>query len=288
MLDVVIGITTKDRQADLDETLNKLSDLGYNIPIFIIDDGSRNPIKIDHLPNFELIRLVRFNDSAGLVARRNYLARECQAKYMISLDDDSCFAELYNIDNCLQYMTSEANIFAVGLNVCESGITIYSENSNIQAITQYVGCGHIINVDHFNCLGGYRDFFQYGTEESDIGVRAFCNNKRIISWPSILVIHRKTTIGRVSARNWKYICRNTLLMWGLNSSWKIAPPLIARTIIGKFGQALVSENSGLKILIATIKGFASGIIDLIKYRNYRQPLDSKLFKYWLKMRWDHK
>ena len=108
-----IGITTKDRWEDLDDTLSVLDSRGFSdLETIVIDDGSSHPAPASLRNRFPWVRFERSNQSLGLIAQRNRLAEMMTSDYYLSLDDDS-FPAAGDFDKAVQFL--EAKPDTVGL-----------------------------------------------------------------------------------------------------------------------------------------------------------------------------
>ena len=59
-------------------------------------------------------------------------------------------------------------------------------------------------------IGGYMDFYQYGGEEEEYGLRALDDGWKFLYFPLIVVHHRVSRIGRSRGRILAYSIRNTI------------------------------------------------------------------------------
>lgn len=195
-----IGITTKGRVNELSQTLSiiEVSELKF-CPIILIDDGGGG--KFIEAEDFDLnLSIYRYEQSKGLVARRNELAEICKTKYLMSLDDDSSPVR-GSMTKVLSVLEAEDDIAAVALNLYNMITSHLDINIPDFTTRYYVGCGHILNVAVFKELGGYSDDLFYGHEEQEYALKLSRASKRIIHINEYVINHRKSDINRVIGYN---------------------------------------------------------------------------------------
>src|SRR5579864_1139561 len=117
---VTLCITTRNRQADLDEHFRSLSSLGLaSLPILIVDDGSTVPIRACASADFPNVQLTRYDTSAGLVERRNTLIASARTPFVLSLDDDSELLVAEDLIDVLSEMELHPDWAVVGYSIVD-------------------------------------------------------------------------------------------------------------------------------------------------------------------------
>ena len=277
---ITIGITTKNRYLDMEETLCKLINLRLNhIPLIIYDDASIEPVASEAtLSNFENLEIKRNNTSKGLIFNRNRIVEQAETPYVISLDDDSCFAATPNLDKAIKYFEDNPHIIGLEFNNIDTSQKIVTTHhilscNSIYAVKSYTGCGHMIRRDTFLSLGGYREYFVHMAEESDFAQRAWSKGLEIHYFSEIIVHHRRTPVARIPEREAFYNARNISLCNLLNK------PLIFGFIraIGSY-PILVKKNIRYPSLIGKITiGWINAWIFLLFNINERTPMSFKKY-----------
>jgi glycosyltransferase involved in cell wall biosynthesis len=198
---LLLGITTKNRQADLSLTLADLERKGnVDFPILVVDDGSQPPL---HLPETKLeVQLVRFEESKGLIARRNWMVQQSTEPYFLSLDDDSTFRDHVLLIPCWQKWMETLPSSPSPSNIDGSELPMWPEDWPEGEVSHFTGCGHLLRRSTFLELGGYREPFVHMCEEIDFGLRAVGAGFRILGLPAVVVSHRITLQARSNSRNW--------------------------------------------------------------------------------------
>ena len=195
-----VGITTKGRLDELRETLGILQNSELQAcNIILIDDGGSGEFVEEG--DYELdLSIHRYEESKGLVARRNELAKLCQTKYIMSLDDDSA-PESGSINDVLKVVESDDRVATIALNLYNSDNKPVDADSTNYESRYFVGCGHIHDVEVFEKLGGYNGDLLYGHEEREYALKLAKVGMKIIHMSNYVVKHRKSVINRVVGYN---------------------------------------------------------------------------------------
>lgn len=275
---VSIGIATKNRWPDLKTTLQRISASNLkNIPIFIFDDASDLACPFN-LAQFPLqVNLRRFETSQGYIARRNQLAQIMTTKYYLSLDDDS-----YPVSGSLQSALEFAEANEREL-LCLS-FPIYNpvlgkpQNVSLQSepyqVRSFIGCGHLLHLDHFLELGGYSEELTHQGEEMDIAARGFQRGFHCYHFPDLEIHHTASS----AERNWHrmdyYGARNNVF-W---NDWFMPPHLRAIKQI----RTLASRSMlGLRTFrLGQFQGEVAGFRDIPRYKVKRNPMSIQVYKRW--------
>jgi GT2 family glycosyltransferase len=280
LLLVSIGITTKNRWQDLKTTLTKIEEFGLAaLPILIIDDGSDQPCPFD-LSNFSLnVDLQRFEESQGLIVRRNQLARSIQTKYYLSLDDDS-FPVAGSLEAAIAFAESQEQLLCLGFPIYNPVVGEYQSRSQSPLPYQvrfFTGCGHLLHREHFLGVGGYREELIHQGEEMEIGARAFQKGLICYHFPAFEIHHMVSHRDRSWQRMDFYGARNNVLWndWFVPRHLKLIKQ--ARTFLSR---AILSLKVGR---IGQMKGELSGFKQISQYKNYRATMSPDSFRQWQKL-----
>lgn len=263
---LLIAITTKNRQEELLTTLRDLEAKGFGrYGILVVDDGSDPPL---NLPRCSLdLRVVRFPFSEGLIVRRNWMVSESPTPYVLSLDDDSSFRDACDLRPLLDRLDEEPSLAALALNIEDPEYPLLSESNAPAVASHYTGCGHIVRRSSFLEIGGYRDFFVHMCEEIDFGLRVSGAGMSILSWPAVVVVHRRVLNGRNEERNWRLSSRNLTCSWLLNLPWSLA---IFRTI--RTAGAIARGAGPGRSTLGGWAGMVEGVAMAWNHRSHRKPI----------------
>lgn len=277
---VQIGITTKNRWDDLKVTLEKIRDFGLgDLRIIVFDDCSDVPCPYSVSVICPGAELKRFSLSRGLIVRRNELAAAMDAKYYLSLDDDS-FPFAGSLEAAVAYAESLDDNFCLGFPVYTPLLEPRFEES-IDAkpyqVRSYIGCAHLLHRERFLTLGGYQQELVHQGEESEIAVRAFQQGLHCRRFPGFQIKHMAANAGRSYYRMDFYGGRNMLLWndWYLPPSRKVARQV--RTLAARLSYFASTRRPGY------LRGSLAGLQDIRRYKAYRKPLNQDQYKQWLRL-----
>ena len=203
MENLTIGITTKGRVEELRKTLEIIQDHEElaSSEIILINDGGGEPFISED--DYDLkIRILSFERSEGLVARRNLLARESSGDYLLSLDDDS--APIWgSFIKVLEIFNKDKKVATVALRLV--GNSEDFDSGGQQYLSRYfIGCGHIHRLNVYNKLGGYLPELLYGHEEIAYSYLLYSNNFKVVHTDEVIIRHRRSRINRQDVTyNWR-------------------------------------------------------------------------------------
>src|SRR5919199_5385845 len=90
-LDATIAIVTRDRRDELREAVRSALEQEGAIEVLVLDDGSQDGTPEMLSEEFPDVRVARFDDNAGVAARRNDAAALAGGDVIVSIDDDAVF-----------------------------------------------------------------------------------------------------------------------------------------------------------------------------------------------------
>jgi GT2 family glycosyltransferase len=272
-----IGITSRDRAADLHHTIEKQKAIGLgDIRYIIVDDGSADAEALRTIAaQLPRCRFVRHKSSAGYVQRRQEMAEMCETEFLISLDDDSYFAELTGMEKTIAAMTEDRQIGLVSFKI----IQLYIDPQRFERrITQYPpgntmffrGCGYVIRVKTFLAHGGFPAEFRHGAEEAHLQYRFFASGTKILHVPSVVVEHRWTWSGRPSAERAFLLYRSQPMLKLFNEPLLVALVGCAKLLLWNCWRSRGPRR--LQLL-----GLCSGIWGGMRLRRRWHPLTLKQY-----------
>ena len=278
---VSIGIATKNRWSDLEITLNKLIEAGFNsLPIIILDDASDLPCPFDlsAFP-FTNITFQTFPRSQGYIARRNQIADQIQTKYYLSLDDDS-YPVTGSLDKAIAFAEDRENLLCLSFPIYNPVQQEYENNSTQTEpyrVRSFIGCGHLLHCDRFLKLGGYCPELIHQGEEIELAARAFQQDLACYHFPDFMIHHTASNQGRNWWRMDFYGSRNNVLWndWFIPQRLKIIKQV--RTLISRSIISLKVRRSGL------IQGEIAGFKQISQYKHHRQNMSWAYFTQWKNM-----
>ncbi len=257
---VTVLIVAFERPEELRSTLSQLRlQTCKNIELLLIDDHSRSSLEPILKAEWPEARYVRNETNLGYIKSRSLGMLLATGDYVLSLDDDSCLTERDDIDRAVERMERDREIGVLGFDVYNG--TSWPGRPAISRPERYshlfTGCGHMIRKEVISRIGGYRDFYEYYAEEAEYALRVMNAGWRVLYYPSIVVHHRVSGIGRNLGRIWAHSLRNNLwtalLHFPLRRlpaelSWKIsvgAFEALRLFEIRRFAWAIASSARGL-------------------------------------------
>lgn len=271
---VTIGICTKDRWDDLGSTLAHVRARLPKVRMIVVDDGSSSPPPDEVRARLESARFVCDGANRGYIARRNQIASLVQTEFYLSLDDDSYIVG-GSLDEAVSFARSKPDLLCVGFPVVNGGGA--SEVPALPApvpVRHFIGCAHLMRVDRFRELGGYREELVHQGEEAEIAARGFARGMSCWQFPGVTVVHNYSLI----ARNWDrmdfYGARNRYL-W---NDWFAPPPLRASRQMRLLGERLMlcarTRRAG------HLRGWLAGRRTARELRAFRAPFSRETFDRW--------
>ncbi|REG98274.1 glycosyltransferase family 2 protein [Flavobacterium aquicola] len=209
-----ILITTKNRLSDLRFTLVKIQHLllQSDVECIIFDDGSSDGTSSFIEEHFPDIILFRNQFSKGLIHCRNQMLNLTTAKYAISLDDDAHFESDNVLENIEKHFVSNPKCGVIacrifwGLKFPNSTST----NEIIERTKGFVGCGHVWNMEAWQDIPNYPDWFVFYGEEDFAAFQLFKRAWEIQYLPAILVQHRVDIKSRRQQNDYQIRLRRSL------------------------------------------------------------------------------
>ena len=170
-----IVITTKNRCNELRSALQSAVRLRGDIEVLVIDDGSTDDTSKMVQREFPGVRLVRYEESAGLVVRRNQAAEFASGTIIVSIDDDAIFPSSATVVQTLDDF-DHPRIAAVAIpfvNVRQDEVVRQFVSGQTEPLVthSYIGTAHAIRRDVFLSIGGYRQQLVHQGEERDLCLR---------------------------------------------------------------------------------------------------------------------
>lgn len=266
---VTIGIATRDRGEELQETLVRLEQWAGQIEtVLVVDDGSQPPIEPVRSPHSDLdVRLARAVEPKGYIVRRNELIRRCATPLYLSLDDDS-HPEAGSIEAAANELLGAPELFALSFRYTEGPDRVeHWPGAGLgDGLTQtFVGCAHLLRVDRFLELGGYLEALVHQHEERELCLRAWKRGWRVRRSEALLIHHRRSPIGRDVRKAAYWNARNDLLIaflhFPLAASLKKVAWYLRRAV-----SVPAAERSGI------LRGVAAGLESVPRFAGLRSPL----------------
>jgi GT2 family glycosyltransferase len=213
---VSILIATRDRHADLAETLSRLQGCRPVVQeMVVIDDGSSKPVEHVVRQEWPDATVIRHEESAGQCQRRSEGFIACRGRYILQLDDDSAPVTAEMIDRAVQVLDQRPEVGLVAFYIFNgkdlpAGLQFSGES---RYTASFVGCGALMRREAVLRTRGYAAFFGNEWEEDELALRLMKAGWALYYDPSLIVHHRVSPQNRRSDRTWMRGFRNKL--WSL-------------------------------------------------------------------------
>jgi GT2 family glycosyltransferase len=277
---VLIGIVTKDRAEILPKSIDSaLSQKGGSIKISVIDDGSRDATpEVKH--RFRSVEWIRWPDSRGHVAARNYWINIGAEDYFASLDDDAWFIHNDEISEAVAAMEAQPAIGAIAFDILSPDRPDRRARSGMDRVSSFIGCGHMLRLSAVRKVGGYDELpGTYGAEEKDLCLRLMDAGYEIVRLNGVHVWHDKTQLAReLPAQHRSGVC-NDLVMTVRRTPGYLLPV----AMISKFYRHLFfAVRRGLTK--PTFAGFALFLRSFPETWQSRKPVKASTLRTFMKLR----
>jgi glycosyltransferase involved in cell wall biosynthesis len=170
-----VAIVTKNRKSELPTAIRSALAQTAAPEVLVIDDGSSDGSAEMVEREFPGVRLIRRQESKGLIVRRNEAAHAAQAPIVFSIDDDAEFLSANTVEQTLAEF-NDPRIGAVAIPYIEPNKGNRLEQRAPDAHGPWItdcfkGTAHALRRDIFLELDGYRDRLVHQGEERDYCIR---------------------------------------------------------------------------------------------------------------------
>lgn len=277
-----VVITTKDRRNELRIALRSACQQNAAMEILVLDDGSTDGTADMVRTEFPSVRVERYEQSAGLVVRRNQGAKLATAPVIISIDDDAAFSSPHIVSRTLTEF-DHPRVGAVAIpfvNVNQDSLVrqLAPCGSNIHATHSFIGTAHAIRRDLFLTLGGYREYLFHQGEECDFCVRLLAAGY-VVRLGTADPIHHFESPRRDFRRMDYYGRRNDILF-----AWHNVPrPYLPVHLAGVTYHGLL-HGVKLKRPLRMAWGLWHGYLNCLRQWTERRPINSSAYRLYRRLR----
>jgi GT2 family glycosyltransferase len=221
--------------------------------LILVDNGSKSDIwpSIYGLRTLsKKVKCISSERNLGVAGGRNLGISESKGDVLIFIDDDAQFISDNPIRKIVDKFSKDDSIGILSFKIVDlSGNVRREEFPHINKdlckdrefeTTYFIGAGHAIRRKVFDEVGLYPDDFFYAGEELDLSFRCIEQGYKIIYFPEVVVLHRRSLGGRmINEEKWARTYRNRLIV-----SFKYLPMkyVIASSIVW-FGKIMLLSKS---------------------------------------------
>jgi len=272
--EVLVGIVTRNRYKVVPKAIESALRQRYSrLRVAVLDDGSE-----DETPqlrsNYPAVRWTRWERSRGFLEARNFLMRDGDADYYLSLDDDAWFMNGNEISIAMQHMETNPKVGAVAFDILSPDREKASPRMEPRPTRVFIGCGHILRISAVRECGFYVPGpGLYGSEESDLCIRLLDRNWEIHFLPGVHIWHDKTTVARdIAAQHRSGVC-NDLAFAARRCPFPLVLGIMPLKVINHVRFA--ARNHLVRPCLAGLGLFLNCALDVL---NSREPVRASTFK----------
>ena len=273
-------ITTKNRKEELHLALQSALSQTVPLEVIVIDDGSTDGTADMVANEFPQVALHRFQESRGLIVRRNDGARLAQGEIIFSIDDDAQFSTPRVVEQTLAEFDSP-RIGAVAIPYIEPNkanrvLQQAPSAEKIWVAPAFIGTAHALRRDLFLKLGGYRDHLVHQGEESDYCIRLLAAGHVVRLGNADLIQHNESPKRDLRRMDF-FGCRNSILF-----AWQNVPTpyLVLFLLVTTFN--CLRWTFQPKRFLTRLSGIIAGYRDCL--RTKREPVPVAVYHRWRTLR----
>ena len=231
------------------------------------------------MAEFPAVKLHRFNESKGLIVRRNEGALLASGDIVFSIDDDAEFSTPYNIEQTLSDF-DDSRIGAVAIPYFEphKGNCLMQKSPDVDRkwiTNQFIGTAHALRRDVFLELEGYRAHLVHQGEEGDYCIRMLNAGYFVRMGNADAIIHHESPKRNLSRMDY-FGCRNSILFAWQNVPTRYFPVHLLATTFNCLRWTFVPKRFFIRL-----RGIIAG------YRNCfvvpRKPVRASIYCQWRRL-----
>ena len=259
---VTIAIVTQNRKDDLRNAVRSALAQHGSIEVLVLDDGSTDGTSDMLRSEFPDVRIARFDDGAGVAARKNDATRLARGHIIVSMDDDSVLTTPRVVADTVRDF-DHPRIGAVAMPVIDILVSPREYQRAPEPRERWVtsifrnnACA--VRRDVMLEVGGYMPQIQWVGEEWDISLKML-NAGYVVRLGRSEPVHHMTSPKRNFRREDVYGRRNELLIcwthfpfpWNLGGMAGYALKAVNRGIrLGRTWNMLVGIRLGLRLCLS--------------------------------------
>jgi len=271
-----VAIVTKNRKDELQTAIRSALAQSASPEVIVVDDGSSDGTSEMVRRQFSPVKLIRYEESQGLIVRRNHAAAAASAPIIFSIDDDAEFTSARTVEQTLAEFDSP-RIGAVAIPCIEpkksNRVFQQAPDASDRWVTDcFIGTSHALRRDVFTKLGGYRARLVHQGEERDYCLRMLAAGL-IVRLGSADPIHHYESPKRDFSRMDYYGRRNDVLF-----AWHYVPRALLLThLAGTTINALRSAWQAGRAWNMT-RGTSAGYADIFRFSSERAPVADSVYR----------
>lgn len=274
-----IVITTKNRKEELRAALGSAFKQSAKPEVLVMDDGSTDGTAEMVRREFPEAILHHFNESKGLIVRRNEGARLATGEIIFSIDDDAEFSTPHVIEQTLLEF-ADPRIGAVAIPYIEPHkdnrlMQKAPDRQNAWITDRFIGTAHALRRDIFLKLGGYREHLVHQGEEGDYCIRMLQAGHFVRLGNADAIIHNESPKRNLDRMDY-YGCRNAILFVWQNVPTRYLPIHLPATTFNCLRWTFMPKRFFIRLL-----GIIVGYRDCLKA--LRRPVNPGTYRKWRRL-----
>lgn len=280
---VLIGITSKNRKAILPKAIDSaLSQDYFPKKISVFDDASTDGTAALE-KDYPQVKWIISSQPRGLLYARNLFIEQTDATFFASLDDDSWFLGNHALQQAIKYMNEHPDTGAIAFDILSPGNSEIKYKEIVPEETNnYIGCGHLLNIEAARKAGLYTPFpGYYGGEEKDLCIRLIESGYRIVKLNGLYVWHDKTNLSRnLQFQHRSGVCNDLVFMVRRTPLILLIPSFFIK-IYKHFWFSI--NYKGDRLVKPCLLGFADFFRFLFSFKINRKPVSIATFRHYMKL-----
>lgn len=271
---ISICILTYNRKADLVKTIQFIKKSKYKSFEIVVVDNSSTDGTGDIIPK-KFPDVVYIHNKNEGISGWNIAFKHAKGEFILATDDDA-HPSRDALGQIVDVFTSESQVDIIACNIINftthKSAFPYEESLRKAPRREYdfIGCGVAIRKKIFKKIGYFAPWIFMYAHETEFSLRALKKGVDVWLYPSIVVYHRVSPVGRTSGRSIYYCTRNFLSI-----AWLYFPLPYALDVTTAF----LSEAFILSLLNHEMKYYFKGIVGWVKNSKFiienRAPLTQK-------------
>lgn len=273
---VSILIVTHNRR---DEVLvaieSALAQDWQSLEVLVFDDVSSDGSPDAIEKEFPEVRLWRSGSKKSANVLRNQGFREAKGDIVISIDDDSYFTDRSTVSLVVSQFHSRPGLAVLGLPYIEPFNTSAHATSVLSAgepIASYTGCAVALRTKVVLGVGGYRDWWGYYREESDLAIRIHSLGYELEQGSTPILVHTKSPKRDVRIQD-RYAIRNQIYFLWMNLPIEHA---LFRSIAYFFG--MLSYRFHVTDIPKRLRAYTEGFLTLPRHISERRSVSRACYR----------
>jgi GT2 family glycosyltransferase len=272
---VTIAIVSRNRREELRNAVRSALEQEGLIEVLVVDDGSNDGTADMLCQEFPDVRVVRYEQSAGIAVRRNDATTAARGSVIVSIDDDAVFSSPRIVADTLKDL-DHPRVGAVAIPYIDVGTGSEERQRAPEPTDRWItsvfrATAYAIRRDLLVELGGFEGVIFHQGEEWDLSLRML-DAGYLIRLGRADPIHHRASPQRSLRRMDVYGRRNELLIcWiYLPLPWSLAYML---------GYSVKGVIQGFKVgrPLAMAAGLAAGLKACVATRDRRRPISRRAF-----------